>query len=89
MAPTIMGTSTIFLDEAARAAEIVKSVYTQADVRKQQTQIPPVTSKEPQQYKREIVWRNVVFFVYLHCAALYGFYLIFTEIRFYTFLFGK
>lgn len=24
-------------------------------------------------YKMEIVWRNVILFIYLHCAALYAF----------------
>jgi len=32
-----------------------------------------------QEYKRQIVWRNVVIMAYFHLAALYGLYLVFTE----------
>ena len=35
-------------------------------------------SKEP---PMQIVWRNVLIFIYLHAAALYGFYLSFTAAK--------
>lgn len=35
-------------------------------------------SKEP---PMQIVWRNVLIFIYLHAAALYGFYLCFTAAK--------
>ena len=34
--------------------------------------------KEP---TMQIVWRNVLIFIYLHAAALYGFYLCFTAAK--------
>lgn len=34
--------------------------------------------KEP---PMQIVWRNVLIFIYLHAAALYGFYLCFTAAK--------
>lgn len=49
-------------------------------------------SREPQvQRKRKpgIVWRNVILFLYLHVAAVYGLYLIFTSARLLTTLFGE
>uniref|UniRef100_A0A1B6ILB5 Fatty acid desaturase domain-containing protein n=1 Tax=Homalodisca liturata TaxID=320908 RepID=A0A1B6ILB5_9HEMI len=30
------------------------------------------------EYKRELVWRNIILFAYLHLAALYGAYLMLT-----------
>ncbi len=32
----------------------------------------------------QIVWRNVLIFIYLHAAALYGFYLCFTAAKWAT-----
>lgn len=48
------------------------------------TQDAPIlkTTKEP--YKREIVWRNVIAFSYLHLGALYGIYLMFTSAKLMT-----
>lgn len=40
-------------------------------------------------YKRQIVWKNVVLFIYLHLAALYGLYLVFTSAKMNTLIFGK
>lgn len=37
-----------------------------------------------QEYKREIVWRNIVIMTYFHLAALYGLYLVFTEAQWKT-----
>ncbi|KAJ8721555.1 hypothetical protein PYW07_002330 [Mythimna separata] len=40
-------------------------------------------------YEWQVVWRNVLAFVYLHAAALYGFYLMFTgKVKLWTVLFG-
>lgn len=44
---------------------------------------------EPEKRKPQLVWRNIILFVYLHLAALYGIYLMFTSARIYTSLFGK
>lgn len=88
MAPTLIGTSTLFLDEASRAAKTVKSGYLQPEVRSQ-TQSSKTITKDQNQYKWHIVWRNVIFFIYLHYAGLYGLYLLLTQARWYTVLFGK
>jgi len=39
------------------------------------------TVGEPNQkeYKKEYVWRNIILFIYLHLASLYGVYLMFTQ----------
>ncbi|XP_069688717.1 acyl-CoA Delta-9 desaturase-like [Periplaneta americana] len=41
-------------------------------------------SKPAEKYKRKIVWRNVILFVYLHMAALYGAYLMLTSCKLIT-----
>lgn len=47
-------------------------------------------SQEGEQYEWKISWRNVIAFLYLHMAAVYGLLLLLTgNIKFYTFLFGK
>ncbi|GBN90117.1 Acyl-CoA Delta(11) desaturase, partial [Araneus ventricosus] len=43
---------------------------------------------EKQEYKTQIVWRNVILFAYLHLAGLYGFYLAFTSASWKTTVFG-
>ncbi|XP_017300930.2 acyl-CoA Delta(11) desaturase-like [Diaphorina citri] len=41
------------------------------------------------EYRIVPVWRNIVLFAYLHLAALYGAYLIFTSAKLQTTIFGK
>lgn len=41
------------------------------------------------EYKRQLVWRNIILFAYLHVAAIYGGYLMFTAASWPTFFFGK
>jgi len=38
-----------------------------------QTPLPPAAAKQP---PRQIVWRNVIWFFFLHAFALYGLYLL-------------
>ena len=45
------------------------------------------SSKED--YRLQIVWRNVAIMAYLHMAALYGLYLCFTSAQFKTVVAGK
>lgn len=40
-------------------------------------------------YKRQIVWRNVIIFTYLHISAVYGLYLALTSAKWATLLFGE
>lgn len=50
-------------------------------------------SKEQQlkdkEYKLQIVWRNVIIFVFLHIGALYGVYLAVTSAKIATTVFGE
>ncbi|XP_066994129.2 acyl-CoA Delta-9 desaturase [Anabrus simplex] len=51
------------------------------------TKIPAETPQlKHQPYKQEIVWRNVISFLYLHLGALYGIYLLLTIANPLTFL---
>ncbi|XP_039298699.1 acyl-CoA Delta(11) desaturase [Nilaparvata lugens] len=51
-------------------------------------EISPAPLKKEEEYKQEIVWKNVGYIVYFHVAALYGLYLIFTSGKIETFLFS-
>lgn len=42
-----------------------------------------------QQYKWDIVWRNVFGMIYLHTFAFYGIYLFFAVVQWKTAFFGK
>lgn len=44
---------------------------------------------KPYRYQRQIVWRNVALFVYLHIAALYGAYLMFASAKIATSIWGN
>lgn len=46
-------------------------------------------SKEKRKYVRQIVWRNVAVFSFLHLGALYGLYLSFTSAKLATVVFGE
>jgi stearoyl-CoA desaturase (delta-9 desaturase) len=64
MAPNITGSPTGVLCED----DIVETVAVP-------TVEPKINeSKPPQKYRRQIVWRNVILFIYLHVAAVYGAY---------------
>lgn len=43
----------------------------------------------PYRYQRQIVWRNVALFAYLHIAALYGAYLMLASAKLATSIWGK
>lgn len=47
------------------------------------------TESSTKEYRLQIVWRNVVIMAYLHIAAVYGLYLVFTAAMFKTFIAGK
>lgn len=45
--------------------------------------------KQPSEYKLQIVWRNVILFVFLHIGAAYGFKLMLFNAKWQTGVFGK
>lgn len=45
--------------------------------------------KKADRRKLKLVWRNIILFGYLHLAALYGAWLIFTSAKWQTILLGK
>jgi stearoyl-CoA desaturase (delta-9 desaturase) len=44
--------------------------------------------KPQEKYKRQIVWRNVILFAYLHLAAVYGAYLMLVSAKILTTVWG-
>lgn len=44
--------------------------------------------KQAQSWKRRLVWKNIVIFTVTHLASLYGGYLLFTQTKLATILFG-
>jgi len=47
----------------------------------------PMTKSQESNYKLEVVWKNVVFFIYIHLASLYALYSVF-EFKFWTIVCG-
>lgn len=45
--------------------------------------------KKADKRKLKLVWRNIIAFGYLHLAAVYGAYLMFTSAKWQTIAFGK
>ncbi|KAF3423489.1 hypothetical protein E2986_10617 [Frieseomelitta varia] len=77
MAPNMFGSSaTLYLETSHQE----KSATEKASNQTLQSQKSSTQSK----YKWRIVWRNVIAFVYLHLAAVYGIYLSFTAIKLQT-----
>lgn len=50
---------------------------------------PIEAPKEKPKYVRHIVWRNVMIFLSLHIASLYGAYLMLTSAKWMTVVFGE
>jgi len=78
MAPNITGSPTgvLFQDDTVEPVAVPSVKPTIHD------------SKPPQKYRRQIVWRNVMLFIYLHMAAVYGAYLMLTSAKIITTVFG-
>ncbi|CAD1471199.1 unnamed protein product, partial [Heterotrigona itama] len=78
MAPNMFGSSaTLYLETSQQD----KSTTEKAS---NQTLQPQKSSAVQPKYKWNIVWRNVIAFIYLHIGAMYGLYLSFTSIKLQT-----
>lgn len=53
------------------------------------TRLIAEVEEKPSERKLQLVWRNIVLFIYLHAVALYGLYLCVTSARWATVIFGK
>ncbi|XP_015116414.1 acyl-CoA Delta(11) desaturase [Diachasma alloeum] len=82
MAPNLFGSSATLFLEASQNAEASKQTTELENLSKTPVEKPQKQSK----YKWRIVWRNVIAFVYLHVAALYGAYLLFFKGKLLTFI---
>ena len=51
--------------------------------------IDNVKLKKAEERRLKLVWRNIIAFAYLHLAALYGIWLIFTSAKWQTIVFSK
>lgn len=72
-----------------------KAASDRTSVNKSKDTVVPSSETANKEPPMQIVWRNVLIFIYLHAAALYGFYLCFTAAKwatlgwsFFLFLFG-
>lgn len=83
MAPNLFGSTGVLLAEAT--IEDPKQLKKQTPISQPQEKIQnepyPGTDKN---YKWTFVWRNTLAFIYLHSAACYGVYLMFTKATFWT-----
>ena len=84
MAPALFGSSaTLLLEASQQGIPQEKQSITQSESCASQVKC------EKQKYKWNIVWRNVIAFIYIHAAGLYGLYLVFTKVKFASFVIGK
>jgi stearoyl-CoA desaturase (delta-9 desaturase) len=77
MAPNMTGSPTGVLFENDVENVVVPSLELKDD-----------NAKPPEKYNRQIVWRNVILFAYLHLAAVYGAYLMLTSSKILTTVWG-
>lgn len=86
MAPNVTSPTSMFLAEAEVISQ-PRKLTPKEPLR------PPPQSKAlgpKSEYHWQIVWRNVIAFIYLHSVSVYGFYLIFLgKVHLYTVLFGE
>lgn len=74
MAPNVLSAPTGVLHE--HEDEIISTII-------------PSNNEKPAPRKLQLVWRNIIIFVYLHVVAAYGFYLMLTSARIYTSIYCK
>lgn len=48
-----------------------------------------LSSQVPEKRELKLVWRNILLFIYLHVAAVWGMYLMLTSAKLATVAFGK
>lgn len=60
-----------------------------SDAKQKQTSLSKEDTPIQKEPPLQIVWRNVLIFIYLHAAALYGFYLCFVAAKGSTLLWCK
>lgn len=77
MAPNITSSPTGVLFENDIETVVVPSVELKND-----------NAKPPEKYRRQIVWRNIILFAYLHLAAVYGAYLMLASAKILTAVWG-
>lgn len=85
MAPNLFGTSATLFLEATQQDVSQKKPSSEKSTQLSSLQKAP--SAKPK-YEWNIVWRNVIAFVYLHLGALYGLYLLIVAAKFYTAMWG-
>lgn len=88
MAPNLIGNSALFLAEATTTEEPVPQVINRTSHHQNINAKQSSKSQHPK-YRWEIVWRNVLAFLYLHTAGLYGMYLFLFVCTWKTFLWSK
>lgn len=81
MAPNLFGSTGVLLAEATiedpKTLKVPTPVHTEHQPQQKKSVEPyPGTDKN---YKWTFVWRNTLAFIYLHLAAFYGYYLMFTK----------
>lgn len=86
---TLLGTSPLIIAEAIQQP-LKNNEHLKAS-NNQFKQTVPKKANTPKElpYKWEIVWRNVLAFIYLHVGALYGLYIFFYLCQIKTALWGK
>lgn len=88
MAPNLLGTSALFLAEATSAEPV--QIISQKSNTTPLPQPKQITARSNQpQYRWQIVWRNVIAFMYLHIFAIYGLYLFLFVCTWKTFIWSK
>jgi ribosomal protein S28E/S33 len=85
MAPNQLGNS-LFLSETNSADPV--QIISKPGVQQEVPQIKTYVKSTKPQHRWQIVWRNVVIFIYLHVAAIYGLYLLFAVMQLKTFVWG-
>lgn len=86
MAPNLFGSSaTLFLEATQQNVSQKKPTSEKAATQQLSSQ---KAQNAKSKYQWNIVWRNVIAFVYLHLGALYGLYLLLVAAKAYTFIWG-
>lgn len=88
MSPNILGNMPLMAETSAKNTKV--DILRQRPVdKKTNKDIQTSATKTKKLFDSDLVWRNIIAFIYLHIGALYGLYLLFTQAKLATALFGK
>lgn len=88
MSPNILGSMPL-LAETAEKDKNADMLRQRSVEKKTNKEVQTSATKTNKIFESDLVWRNIILFIFLHTGASYGLYLVFTKAKLTTAIFSK